>query len=231
MKDIKTYVELILLIILVVCLYNGECKLIGDMLNNNLGKIGLLALVLFILNCFGKTAGILGACIFVFALHVHRREGFQEGAGIKLEIGNDTADKEKTKEKKIQANKEKDLADGDDEDEDEEFSNKREGFSIQIGSGSNSNGDKKEGYWERKNREDLEGGVSTDDVIESMKNQIKKISKKVKKLEKKKEEKEGFANLRQNRRLKINNISVLNTTDLDRIIKKDSEVRTINSTS
>ena len=61
-----------------------------------------------------------------------------------------------------------------------------------------------------------------------MKDEIDKLKKKVKKLEK---IKEGFANLRQNRRLKINNISVLNTTDLDRTIKKDSEVRTLNSTA
>ena len=144
MKDIKTYVEVILLIILIVCAYNGECKLIGDMLNNNLGKVVMLGLIVFILSCFGKTAGILAACIFVFALHVHRREGFQEGAGLKLELSNDEAEKEKTKRKKIEK-------ENDDED-DEDFTNK-EGFSIKIGTDSGSSESKKEGYWERKNRE------------------------------------------------------------------------------
>ena len=65
-----------------------------------------------------------------------------------------------------------------------------------------------------------------------MKEQITKLQRKVKKLERKsKKKKEGFANLRQNHRLKLNHISVLNTTDLDRIIKKDSEIRTLNSTA
>jgi hypothetical protein len=193
------------------------------MLNNNLGKAVILGLVVFIVTYFGKTAGVLSACIFVFALHAHRREGFQEGAGLKIEIGNDAADKEKTKQKKEE---EKTKQKKEEDDDDEDFSNK-EGFSIRIGGDPQPERPQKEGYWERKNRE----GIDDDQVIESMKNQIKKIAKKVKKLEKKKEEKEGFANLRQNRRLKINNLSVLNTTDLDRIIKKDSEVRTLNSTS
>ena len=68
---------------------------------------------------------------------------------------------------------------------------------------------------------------------EGMRKQISKLQKKVRKLEiiQKYKKKEGFANLRQNRRLKLNHISVLNTTDLDRIIKKDSEIRTLNSTA
>ena len=214
MKDFKTYVEVILLIILIVCLYNGECKLVGDMMNSSLGKTLILSLVVFIVTYFGKTAGVLAACIFDFVLHAHRREGFQEGAGIKLEIGNDAADKEKTKQKKADEKTKQKKEDDDDEE--------KEGFSIRIGGEPEPQRQQKEGYWERKTREGID---EDDEVIESMKNQIKKIAKKVKKLEKKTAEKEGFANLRQNRRIKINNLS------LDRIIKKDSEVRTINSTS
>ena len=219
MKDLKSCIEVILIIILIVCLYNGECKLVGDMLNNNLGKVVLLGLVVFIVTYFGKTAGALAACIFILVLHLHRREGFQEGAGLKIEMGNDTADKEKTKQKK-----EEEKTKQKEKDDDEE----KEGFSIRIGGDPEPKKPQKEGYWEKKNREGIDEDEDTEAVIESMKNQIRKIAKKVKKLEKKKE---GFANLRQNRRLKINNLSVLNTTDLDRIIKKDSEVRTINSTS
>ena len=82
----------------------------------------------------------------------------------------------------------------------------------------------KDGFWAKKN--------SKEGYIENMKDQITKLQRKVKKLEKRsKKKKEGFANLRQNRRLKLNHISVLNTTDLDRIIKKDSEIRTLNSTA
>ena len=87
MKDFKTYVEVILLIILIVCLYNGECALVGDILNNNLGKAVLLGLVVFIVTYFGKTSGVLAACIFVFVLHAHRREGFQEPAELKISLG------------------------------------------------------------------------------------------------------------------------------------------------
>tara|TARA_B110000003_G_scaffold23799_3_gene22761 strand:- start:19758 stop:20408 length:651 start_codon:yes stop_codon:yes gene_type:complete len=215
MKNVKNYIEIVLLIILVGCIYNGECKLLNDLMNNTVGKLSLLSLVVLILVYFGKTAGVLAACIYVFILHVNRKEGFE---GLSLEVN--------TKEKK---NKKKGKWEKENEDDED-----KEGFSIKIGSDSKDEDDDKEdkkdkkdkddkeGYWEKRNKEGF------DDDIEGMKNTISKLVKKVKKLEKKK--KEGFANLRQNRRLKINNISVLNTTDLDRTIKKDSEVRTLNST-
>ena len=227
MKNVKNYIEIVLLIILMVCIYNGECELLGDMMNNGVGKLGMLGLIVAILAYFGKTAGVLAGCIFVFILHVHRREGFQEGAGLEIKIGNDAKDKEETKQKKIQDKKEKALAEKDDDDDDDEkdkFQN-MEGFSIRIG--GDPTPPKKEGYWEKKNREGLDD--DDEEGLENMKSKIKILAKKVAKLEKKK--KEGFANLRQNRRLKINNISVLNTTDLDRTLKKDSEVRTLNSTA
>ena len=208
MKNVKNYIEMVLLIILVVCIYNGECKLLNDMMNNTVGKLSILGLVILILTYFGKTAGVLAACIYVFILHVNRREGFE---GLSLEVNT-----KKEKKKKGKWEKEND-EDKDDEDED------KEGFSIKIGSDDKDDKDEKEGYWAKKNKEGM------DDEIEGMKSTISKLVKKVKKLEKKK--KEGFSNLRQNRRLKINNISVLNTTDLDRTIKKDSEVRTLNSTA
>ena len=215
MKNVKNYIEIVLLIILVGCIYNGECKLLNDLMNNTVGKLSLLSLVVLILVYFGKTAGVLAACIYVFILHVNRKEGFE---GLSLEVN--------TKEKK---NKKKGKWEKENEDDED-----KEGFSIKIGSDSKDEDDDKEdkkdkkdkddkeGYWEKRNKEGF------DDDIEGMKNTISKLVKKVKKLEKKK--KEGFANLRQNRRLKINNMSVLNTTDLDRTIKKDSEVRTLNST-
>lgn len=221
MKNVENYIEIVLLIILVVCIYNGECKLLNDVMNNTVGKLSLLGLVVLILTCFGKTAGVLAACIYVFILHVNRVEGFE---GLSLEV-NTKKDKKGKWEKKNEEDKEEfgidsiKIGTGDDEEEDDD----KEGFSIKIG---NDEKDDKEGYWVKKNKEGME---SDDENIENMKNSISKLVKKVAKLEKKK--KEGFANLRQNRRLKINNISVLNTTDLDRTIKKDSEVRTLNSTS
>jgi hypothetical protein len=166
---------------------------------------------------FGKTAGVLAACIYVFILHVNRLEGFE---GLSLEV-NTKKKKGKWEKKNEDDDKEEfniKIGSDDKEEEDED----KEGFSIKIG--SDDKDDDKEGYWAKKNKEGVD-----DDEIEGMKNTISKLVKKVKKLEKKK--KEGFANLRQNRRLKINNISVLNTTDLDRTIKKDSEVRTLNSTA
>jgi len=213
MKNVKNYIEIVLLIILVVCIYNGECKLLNDVMNNTVGKLSILGLVVLILTYFGKTAGVLAACIYVFILHVNRREGFE---GLSLEV-NTNKEKEKKKKKGKWEKKNDDKKEDDDDDDDED----KEGFSIKIGSDDKE--DDKEGYWAKKNKEGM------DDEIEGMKNTISKLVKKVKKLEKKK--KEGFANLRQNRRLKINNISVLNTTDLDRTIKKDSEVRTLNSTA
>ena len=221
MKNVKNYIEIVLLIILVVCIYNGECKLLEDVMNNTVGKLSILCLVVLILAYFGKTAGVLAACIYVFILHVNRREGFE---GLSLEVNTNSKGKW---EKKNEEDKDKEglsikIGTDDNKDEDDDDDDK-EGFSIKIG--SDDKDDEKEGYWAKKNKE----GIDDDDDIEGMKNTISKLVKKVKKLEKRK--KEGFANLRQNRRLKINNISVLNTTDLDRTIKKDSEVRTLNSTA
>jgi hypothetical protein len=218
MKNVKNYIEIVLLIILVVCIYNGECKLLEDVMNNTVGKLSVLSLVVLVLVYFGKTAGVLAACIYVFILHVNRLEGFE---GLSLEVNTKKKKKGKWEKKNEDDDKEEfniKIGSDDKEEEDED----KEGFSIKIG--SDDKDDDKEGYWAKKNKEGVD-----DDEIEGMKNTISKLVKKVKKLEKKK--KEGFANLRQNRRLKINNISVLNTTDLDRTIKKDSEVRTLNSTA
>ena len=228
MKNVENYIEIVLLIILVVCIYNGECKLLNHVMNNTVGKLSLLGLVVLILTCFGKTAGVLAACIYVFILHVNRVEGF-EGLSLEVNTKKDKKGKKGKWEKKNEKNEEDKeefgidsikIGTGDDEEKDDD----KEGFSIKIGSDAKEDEDEKEGYWVKKNKEGVD-----DDEIEGMKNSISKLVKKVAKLEKRK--KEGFANLRQNRRLKINNISVLNTTDLDRTIKKDSEVRTLNSTS
>jgi hypothetical protein len=233
----KNYIEILLFIILIVCVYNGECQLLADMMNNHLGKIVMLGLVVLILSCCGKTAGVLAALIYIFILHQHRVEGFEEGvdeeeedndmlenftegASLKISLGDDDDDDDKKKKKKKKKKK-------------EEFFG---GASLKLREGSSCHDDDKEGFisfslggdkdgfWAKKN--------SKEGYIENMKDQISKLQRKVKKLEKKsKKKKEGFANLRQNRRLKLNHISVLNTTDLDRIIKKDSEIRTLNSTA
>ena len=101
MKNVKNYIEIILLIVLIACIYNGECNLLGDVVNTSLGKLLMLSFIVAILNFFGKTAGVLAACIFVFGLHAHRKEGFKEGAGLEIKIGNDAKDKEETKQVKI----------------------------------------------------------------------------------------------------------------------------------
>ena len=44
MKNVKNYIEIVLLIILVVCIYNGECKLLEDVMNNTVGKLSILSL-------------------------------------------------------------------------------------------------------------------------------------------------------------------------------------------
>ena len=229
MIDVKKYIEIILLIILIVCLYNGECELLADMMGNNLGKLFMLGLVILILGAFGKTAGVLAAFVYIFILHQHRREGFEEGASLDIKLGDDD-DKKKKKKKEnftegaslsIKVGEDEDKDEDGDEDEDEEFKNKEGFLSFNIGSGAGN----KDGFWVQKNKSD-------DMEDEEEEGYCSKCgAKKGHKHGKKKRKKEGFANLRQNRNLKLNNISVLNTTDLDRIIKKDSEVRTLNSTS
>merc|ERR1739848_612306 len=135
MKNVKNYIEIVLLIILVVCIYNGECKLLNDVMNNTVGKLSILGLVVLILTYFGKTAGVLAACIYVFILHVNRREGFE---GLSLEV-NTNKEKEKKKKKGKWEKKNDDKKKDDDDDEDE-----KEGFSIKIGSDDKE--DDKEGY-------------------------------------------------------------------------------------
>jgi len=223
----KNYIEILLFIILVVCVYNGKCQLLADMMNNYLGKVIMLGLVVAILSCCGKTSGVLAALIYIFILHQHRREGFEEGvdeeedndmlenftegASLSINIGDDD-DEEKKESFTEGASLKIDIGGKDDDEEKEGF------ISFNLGGGD------KDGFWAKKN--------SKEGYIENMKSQITKLQKKVKKLEKRsRKKKEGFANLRQNHRLKLNHISVLNTTDLDRIIKKDSEIRTLNSTA
>ena len=214
MNNMKNYIEILLFIILVVCVYNGECQLLADMMNNSLGKVLMLGLVVVLLSCCGKTSGILAALIYIFILHQHRREGFKEG--VEEEEENDMLESF-TEGASLKINIGGDDDDDDDDDDDEEMKNKEGFISLSLG------GDK-DGFWAKKN--------SKEGYIENMKEQITKLQRKVKKLERRgKKKKEGFANLRQNRRLKLNNISVLNTTDLDRIIKKDGEIRTLNSTA
>ena len=209
----KNYIEILLFIILVVCVYNGECQLLADMMNNSLGKVLMLGLVVILLSCCGKTSGILAALIYIFILHQHRREGFQEGVDEEEEDNDMLENFTEGASLKINIGGK----DDDDDDDEEEMKNKEGFISFSLG------GDK-DGFWAKKN--------SKEGYIETMKEQITKLQRKVKKLERKsKKKKEGFANLRQNRRLKLNHISVLNTTDLDRIIKKDSEIRTLNSTA
>jgi len=220
MIDVKKYIEIILLIILMVCLYNGECKLLADMMGNNLGKLFMLGLVILILGAFGKTAGVLAAFVYIFILHQHRREGFEEGVSLDIKLGDDDDDKKKKKENFTEGAA-LSIKVGEDEDEDEEFENKEGFLSFNIGSGAGN----MDGFWTQKNKSDGMEGEKEEGYCS------KCGAKKGHKHGKKKRKKEGFANLRQNRNLKLNNISVLNTTDLDRIIKKDSEVRTLNSTS
>ena len=74
MNNMKNYIEILLFIILVVCVYNGKCQLLADMMNNYLGKVIMLGLVVAILSCCGKTSGVLAALIYIFILHQHRRE-------------------------------------------------------------------------------------------------------------------------------------------------------------
>lgn len=227
MNNMKNYIEILLFIILVVCVYNGKCQLLADMMNNYLGKVIMLGLVVAILSCCGKTSGVLAALIYIFILHQHRREGFEEGvdeeedndmlenftegASLSINIGDDD-DEEKKESFTEGASLKIDIGGKDDDEEKEGF------ISFNLGGGD------KDGFWAKKN--------SKEGYIENMKSQITKLQKKVKKLEKRsRKKKEGFANLRQNHRLKLNHISVLNTTDLDRIIKKDSEIRTLNSTA
>ena len=227
MNNMKNYIEILLFIILVVCVYNGKCQLLADIMNNYLGKVIMLGLVVAILSCCGKTSGVLAALIYIFILHQHRREGFEEGvdeeedndmlenftegASLSINIGDDD-DEEKKESFTEGASLKIDIGGKDDDEEKEGF------ISFNLGGGD------KDGFWAKKN--------SKEGYIENMKSQITKLQKKVKKLEKRsRKKKEGFANLRQNHRLKLNHISVLNTTDLDRIIKKDSEIRTLNSTA
>ena len=226
MNNMKNYIEILLFIILIVCVYNGECKLLADMMNVSLGKLFMLGLVVLILSAFGKTAGVLAALIYIFILHQHRREGFQEGASLKITLPKIEADKK-------------------DEEEKEEKEEKEESFtgaSLKMKEGVDEEEDND--MLEEENYDNKEGFISLsfsspfssskpNTKREGMRKQISKLQKKVRKLEiiQKYKKKEGFANLRQNRRLKLNHISVLNTTDLDRIIKKDSEIRTLNSTA
>ena len=72
----QAYVEIILVAILVVILFNGSITGLKDFANSVLGKAFMVCLIIFISHQFGTNAGILMAAITVVLLN-QNLEGFE----------------------------------------------------------------------------------------------------------------------------------------------------------
>lgn len=73
----QAYVEIILVAILVVILFNGSITGLKDFANSVLGKAFMVCLIIFISHQFGTNAGLLMAAITVVLLN-QNFEGFEE---------------------------------------------------------------------------------------------------------------------------------------------------------
>tara|TARA_A100001011_G_scaffold300014_1_gene313210 strand:- start:2246 stop:2878 length:633 start_codon:yes stop_codon:yes gene_type:complete len=79
----KQYVDLFLLAVLIIFLYDIP-EFLNDIVNNTLGKLVLLSGVVCMLYSFGNTSGILAALIFILLIH-KTKEGFEVSFGITRE--------------------------------------------------------------------------------------------------------------------------------------------------
>lgn len=91
----KQYVDLSLLALLIIFMYETP-SFLNDIVNNTLGKLALLAGVIFLLYKFGNTSGILAALIFIILIH-KKQEGFSITIAATRE-GNTNRKKKKIKE-------------------------------------------------------------------------------------------------------------------------------------
>ena len=99
----KQYVDLFLLAVLIIFLYDIP-EFLNDIVNNTLGKLALLGGVVTLLYKVGNTSGILAALIYILLIH-KKKEGFSVSFGITREgmtkDGNDDDDEgEKSSDKK-----------------------------------------------------------------------------------------------------------------------------------
>jgi len=77
----QAYVEIMLVAILVVILFNGPIAELGDFANSVLGKAVMVCLVIFVSHQFGTNAGLLMATITVVLLN-RNIEGFDSKEGM-----------------------------------------------------------------------------------------------------------------------------------------------------
>ena len=95
----KQYVDLFLLAVLIIFLYDIP-EFVNDIVNNTLGKLALLGGVVALLYKVGNTSGILAALIYILLIH-KKKEGFSVSFGITREGMTDEDDEgEKSSDKK-----------------------------------------------------------------------------------------------------------------------------------
>jgi len=78
----QVYVEIILVAILVVILFNGSITGLRDFANSVLGKAVMVCLIIFVSHQFGTNAGLLMAGITIVLLNNNNIEGFIGKEGI-----------------------------------------------------------------------------------------------------------------------------------------------------
>ena len=105
----KQYIDLCLLALLIIFMYDTP-NFLNEVVNNTLGKVVCISVIMFLLYQFGNTTGILAALIYILVLHKN-----QEGFEISI-----SARREGMKEKDDEEEEEMDEEEEEDEEEDEE---------------------------------------------------------------------------------------------------------------
>jgi hypothetical protein len=140
----KFPIAIILLSLLVALFYKTPTFLL-NLVDNSLGKIALLVLIVVVMKKVGTTEGLLLSLIFVLLLH-NSREGFS----IKFDSGNVVEGLPESNQKKEDEDNEEDNEEEEDEEEEIETDKKKEGLCTDCAVKNSKKYRKKEGFVNRK---------------------------------------------------------------------------------
>merc|ERR1712216_965037 len=123
----KQYIDLCLLALLIIFMYDTP-NFLNEVVNNTLGKIVSISVIMFLLYQFGNTTGILAALIYILVLH-RTQEGFEISISARREGMREGHE---------------DHGDEEEEEDDEEDEDDEEGFKESKDSKKSTKGKKKE---------------------------------------------------------------------------------------
>ena len=124
----KQYIDLCLLALLIIFMYDTP-NFLDEVVNNTLGKVVCISVIMFLLYQFGNTTGILAALIYILVLH-KTQEGFEKSISARREGMKEKDDEEDEEEDEEEEDEEEEdeKEKDEEEDEEEEDEEEKEGF-------------------------------------------------------------------------------------------------------